>query len=171
MKALLPVLLCFLVQSAAAQTSRVDERFGFRDLKFGQSLDAKQFTLDSKKNSAGLEQYIRKKEALKLGQAQLKRIAYITVQGRLARVQLESMPNATDAYALVAAAKEAYGAPSETLANGETQINTWDGQRATAETFLFTRRDGTKAELFISDNQQKDFVSKHLSELNRSSDL
>lgn len=165
--------IAFLCCSAAfAQSSRVDEKSGFRDLRFGQTLDVKQFKLDSKRNPGGIEQYVRLKENLRLGQATLARIQYITVNGKLAHIRIESAPNTEDAYRLAAVAQESYGKPDNTLDSGTgTVIDSWKGNVVSADVFLYDKRDDHKAHLFLWENVNQEYVSKHLSELNRTGDL
>jgi hypothetical protein len=118
------------------------------------------------------EQYTRKNENLKLGQANLRRITYVTVAGKLDRVRIESLPTGDDSYALLAVAKENYGNPDKTLGAGtDTVIYSWKGNMASVQVFLFDKRDNYKADMFISDNSQKEYITKHLNELSRSDDL
>ena len=90
MRVLLLAITVLLAPTLLAQASRVDQKFGFRDLNFGEPLDTRQFSLNSRSNPTGIEQYIRTQENLRLGQATLSRITYVTVAGKLARVKIQS---------------------------------------------------------------------------------
>jgi hypothetical protein len=135
-------------------------------------LDARQFTLNSRSNPNGIEQYVRRQENLRLGQAILSRITYITVAGKLARVRIQSALNGDDAHKLIAVAKESYGEPDKTSDAGSGTIAYfWNGTRVSAIAFRHDSLDGQQAVLFLADIAQAEYVSQHLRELDRSGDL
>jgi len=171
-RVLLLAITALLAPTLLAQASRVDQKFGFRDLSFGEPLDARQFTLNSRSNPTGIEQYIRRQENLRLGQATLSRITYVTVAGKLARVKIQSAQNGDDAYKLIAVAKESYGEPDKTSDAGKgTIVYFWYGTRVSAIAFRHDSLDGQQAALFLADIAQAEYVLQHLKELDRSGEL
>lgn len=172
MRVFLLGLAVLLTHTVFAQASRVDQKFGFRDLSFGITLEPGQFTLNSRSNPAGIEQYTRKQENLRLGQANLSRITYVTVGRKLARVRIQSVLNGEDARKLIAVAKDSYGEPDKILDSGhDTMVYSWNGTRVSAIAFYHDTPGNQQAALFIADIAQAEYVSQHLGELDRPGDL
>lgn len=108
---LLPVILLLSVASANAQSfagrRKMDEKYGFRDVRFesdSTSISGLKHAFDQR----GERYYERPTDNLHIGEAELKAIYYVFVNGKLSEVDL-MIEGATNTNAVYAALKEEYG--------------------------------------------------------------
>jgi len=124
---LLPLLFCVARLASAGDLADLDARDGFRDARFGASVDAfEDLILLSARGARGTTLYSRGSENLSFGGAQLDGVTYGFYAGRLYFVTLLTSGQQNGRAAL-AELEERFGRGK--AAQGDSVEYTWRGQR------------------------------------------
>lgn len=136
---LIAVLVSGAGSAAAGDLEALDAENGFRDARFGAPVESfDDLELISENGARGTRVYVRRDDALSLGDAALDGITYGFHQGRLYFVALLSSGR-RNARAVLAELERAYG-PGERL-DGEAREFLWQGRQVS----LHFREDPTTA--------------------------